>query len=59
MAAEVTRIPDFWDEKFHSPRVPSGNNQPLTKETVDSEYEIAVSMKGLFKLYKYFLERKM
>ena len=40
MAAEVTVIPDFWEEQFHSPRVPPGDDQPLTEETMDSGYEI-------------------
>ena len=41
MGAEVTVIPDFWYSKFHSSRVPPGNDQQLTEETVDSGYEIA------------------
>ena len=44
MGAEVTGIPDFWDEKFHSPRVPPGDDQQLTEETVDSGYEIDVQL---------------
>ena len=40
IAAEVTVIADFWDDKFYSPRVPAGDDQPLTEETVDSGYEI-------------------
>ena len=40
MAEEVTKIPDFLDEKFHFPIIPPGDDQPLTEETVDSGYEI-------------------
>ena len=44
MAAELTIIPDSWDEQFHSPSVPPGDDQPLTEETVDSRYEIDSKM---------------
>ena len=40
MAVEVTVIPDFWDDKSHYPRVPPGDDQPLTEETMDSGYVI-------------------
>ena len=43
MAAEVTVIPDFWDDEFYSPRVPPGD-QPLTDKSVDSGYEIGARM---------------
>ena len=43
MGAEVTGMPDFWYSKFHSPRVPPGDDQPLTEETVDSVYQIGSS----------------
>ena len=35
------RYPRFLDEKFHSPRVPPGDDQPLTEETVDYGYDIS------------------
>ena len=37
----MTGISHFWYSKFYSPRVPPGNDQPLTEETMDSGYEIA------------------
>ena len=52
MAAEVTVIPDFWDDKFHSPRVPPGDDLPLSEETVDSGYEIDGKVNSIFNEFR-------
>ena len=52
MAAEVTVITDFWDDEFHSPRIPPGDDQPLTEETVDTGYEIALNLDVIYFVLK-------
>ena len=57
MGVEVTGIPDFWDEKFHSLRVPPGDDQPLTEETVDSGATLGTREKERLIIELYSLGR--